>query len=309
MRITPLAFFEQGSVSLRIDIRPADAFKKGHLPWSVNFPCDPEAEAEVQPLKAYLHQVVVKDQIHLVDQNGLYTHLNALPPKVHVLEGGYKGYRNWMNHAFIADRKVLVLGGKTGSRKTEMLHRLELEGEQHLALEALAQHKGSVFGNLHQHQQPTHNLFQNKVLKYWKKCSPALPVWIEEEGKFIGRVGLPVSLYHRMQEAPMIELVIPFHERLNHIYMHYAHINDALFRQAIVKLAPRMGKFLSQKALEHHQNDQIKKSIALLLNYYDETYRHRRSEQRSGPHICIEGSHRYPKALLQKILQQKNKWL
>jgi tRNA 2-selenouridine synthase len=194
------------------------------------------------------------------------------------------------------------LGGKTGSQKTEIIHLLSAKGEQIIDLEGLAKHKGSAFGNLEGTAQPSHDLFQYELWKIWTDLDSSRPVWIEEEGKFIGKAGLPTSLYSRMQVAPMIELLIPFNERLNHIYSQYAACDHTAFAAAIRKLKPRMGRSNNDKAVHLLKTGRMKESIELLLNYYDEGYSRRRVSQRKGQHFTIEASTETPDNSVKSLL-------
>jgi tRNA 2-selenouridine synthase len=60
------------------------------------------------------------------------------------LVGGYKAYRNAVLSAFAEPRNLIILGGKTGSGKTDILKELARQGEQIIDLEGLAHHKGST---------------------------------------------------------------------------------------------------------------------------------------------------------------------
>ncbi|MDO8971432.1 MAG: tRNA 2-selenouridine(34) synthase MnmH, partial [Saprospiraceae bacterium] len=65
--------------------------------------------------------------------------------EVITLEGGYKTYRQYVLH--LLDNSALnlvVLGGRTGSGKTKILHALKRLGEQIIDLEAIEHHKGSA---------------------------------------------------------------------------------------------------------------------------------------------------------------------
>lgn len=80
--------------------------------------------------------------------------------KVSVLDGGYRSYRRWCRATIgeastPAPSPVVVLGGCTGSGKTEVLHALRRKGEQVLDLEGLANHRGSAFGAVGQPPQPS----------------------------------------------------------------------------------------------------------------------------------------------------------
>ncbi|RYD95740.1 MAG: tRNA 2-selenouridine(34) synthase MnmH, partial [Sphingobacteriales bacterium] len=62
--------------------------------------------------------------------------------EVHVLDGGYKAFRNWVLERFTRSYPIRVLGGYTGTGKTELLLQLRKEGETVIDLEGLACHKG-----------------------------------------------------------------------------------------------------------------------------------------------------------------------
>ena len=64
-----------------------------------------------------------------------------------ILEGGYKAYRTYCREELLdKDASFILVGGKTGSGKTVILHELIHLQEQVIDLEGLANHKGSVFG-------------------------------------------------------------------------------------------------------------------------------------------------------------------
>ncbi|MFM9625823.1 tRNA 2-selenouridine(34) synthase MnmH, partial [Streptomyces turgidiscabies] len=68
--------------------------------------------------------------------------------KVYSLVGGYKQYRKWVLEQFQKDYPITIIGGYTGSGKTELLSALAAKGAAIIDLEAIACHKGSAFGNL-----------------------------------------------------------------------------------------------------------------------------------------------------------------
>src|SRR3989339_1355584 len=80
-----------------------------------------------------------------------------------LLKDGYKAYRNHVLESFDLPYKILLLGGYTGSGKTEILSALKEAGEQVVDLEGLSNHKGSAFGALGQGIQPSSEQFENTL--------------------------------------------------------------------------------------------------------------------------------------------------
>lgn len=89
--------------------------------------------------------------------------------KVYILDGGYKAFRNWVLQQFETDHPLKIIGGYTGSGKTELLSELKKKGEAVIDLEALANHKGSAFGGIGKGAQPSTEMFENRLaLQLWK---------------------------------------------------------------------------------------------------------------------------------------------
>jgi len=68
--------------------------------------------------------------------------------KVYTLVGGYKSFRKWVLARFEKPYPFQVVGGYTGSGKTELLKELATKGHTIIDLEGIAHHKGSAFGAL-----------------------------------------------------------------------------------------------------------------------------------------------------------------
>ena len=62
--------------------------------------------------------------------------------KVYTLIGGYKKFRNRVLETFKLPFELKILGGYTGSGKTEVIKELERRGESVIDLEDIAKHKG-----------------------------------------------------------------------------------------------------------------------------------------------------------------------
>ena len=91
----------------------------------------------------------------------------------HQLAGGYKSYREQAMASYKIPMQLHVIGGFTGSGKSEILRALARKGEQVIDLEGLASHKGSVFGGLMMPPQPTTEQFQNDLFEELMKLDTA----------------------------------------------------------------------------------------------------------------------------------------
>jgi tRNA 2-selenouridine synthase len=85
--------------------------------------------------------------------------------KTHSLAGGYKAYRQLALDVFKKSYPFVVIGGYTGSGKSEILRALSKIGEQVIDLESLANHKGSAFGGLMMPRNRRQNSFKTIFLK------------------------------------------------------------------------------------------------------------------------------------------------
>lgn len=153
--------------------------------------------------------------------------LDTIGYRVHKLEGGWKGYRRWINEqleTLPAQFSYIVLSGPTGCGKTRLLHQLDALGAQVLDLEAIANHRGSVIGAVPGLEQPTQKYFDSLLVQKLSAFDPARPIWVEAESKKIGNVRLPDALLDTMHErsrllridAPMAERVLLWREDYRH---------------------------------------------------------------------------------------------
>ncbi|MEI2739338.1 MAG: tRNA 2-selenouridine(34) synthase MnmH [Chitinophagaceae bacterium] len=91
--------------------------------------------------------------------------------KVYTLIGGYKKFRNYVLDTFKLPFQLNILGGYTGSGKTELLKALREKGEKVIDLEGIANHKGSAFGNIGMPAQPGQEMFENILATELRKSN------------------------------------------------------------------------------------------------------------------------------------------
>jgi len=119
---------------------------------------------------------------------------------VYTLAGGYKGYRNWVLAQFELEYPFQILGGYTGSGKTEVLKSLMKNGHTVIDLEGIAHHKGSAFGAMGLPPQPSQEHFENKLASALYLSSEAgQTIWLEDESQRIGSVNIPTVLFKQMR--------------------------------------------------------------------------------------------------------------
>src|SRR5690606_38457631 len=118
--------------------------------------------------------------------------------RVTVLEGGYKAFRNWALNTLAVTYHLQILGGYTGSGKTEILKNLRYAGKQVIDLEALASHKGSALGGIGQPLQPSQEMFENLLAWSLSKMDTRRAIWVEDESQRIGDRNIPNEFMHQM---------------------------------------------------------------------------------------------------------------
>lgn len=190
----------------------------------------------------------------------------------YVLEGGYKAYRRYVLERFRTPLKMIVIGGKTGVGKSEILRMLIAEGEQVLDLEAIACHNGSAFGAIGQPGQPTQEQFENNLFEAFRRLTPDRPIWIENESITIGKLFIPRSLFDQMQKAPVICISRPFAERLERLVREYAITDNETLIAVFRGLMRRLGSEKCLQAIAAVQEGKYEEAAEIALHYYDKVY-------------------------------------
>jgi len=191
---------------------------------------------------------------------------------VNLLDKGYKDYRRWALAEFARPRQLRVLGGYTGSGKTAVLHELARRGEPVLDLEGLANHLGSSFGSLGQPPQPTQEQFENDLAAALAKLPTDRPIWVEDESRTIGALGIPTSFFEQMRAAPLVVLDVPSAARVQYLAADYGRHDAGGLAAAVLRLRKRLGGLVTKEALGAIADGDMPRMVEMVLAYYDKTY-------------------------------------
>lgn len=287
-----------------VDVRSPVEFDRGHIPGAINIPLFSDEERAIVG-KAYKqtskekaialgYQFVDPKLEHFVSRSlevapgkevivhcwrggmrssAFAAHLAGHGfNKVYLIENGYKAYRNHIRGFFEQPFLLRILGGFTGSGKTEILHCMAESGQQIVDLEGLANHRGSAFGGIDQPFQPTTEQFENNLHAAMQKLDPLKPVWIEDESNAIGRVNIPKPLFFQMSTQRVFFIHIPLRERAKHLVDTYAGLDKAALAVAIHKIGKRLGLDKEKLALQALDQQNYLLVAEIMLFYYDKYY-------------------------------------
>jgi tRNA 2-selenouridine synthase len=135
--------------------------------------------------------------------------------------GGYKAMRTFLLETVdqaIAQCDFVLLGGMTGTGKTEVLTQLR----NGLDLEGHANHRGSSFGK-RATGQPSNIDFENRLaVDVLKKRAAGIEQFVlEDESRMVGSCALPLPLFQGMQQFSMVWLEDSLQGRVERILRDY----------------------------------------------------------------------------------------
>ncbi len=288
-----------------IDVRSPAEFEHGHIPNAYNLPLfSNEERAQIGTLykqkgkkaaiQSGLEIVGTKlasfvKEAHLIAPDGkLLVHcwrggmrsgsmawlfeMSGL--NVKTLKGGYKSYRNTVLQAFSNPFKIAVLGGETGTGKTAILKEIEKLGGQIIDLEHIASHKGSAFGALGMHPQPSIEQFENDLFYTLQQIDPSKTIWIEDESKTIGRIFVPLPFWQQMSKSPLYRIRIPLEIRIQRLIREYGTFQTSQLKQAVIRIQKRLGGLDTQNCMKALDENDLQTVAAITLRYYDKAYNH-----------------------------------
>lgn len=165
--------------------------------------------------------------------------------------------------------KIYLVGGLTGSGKTELLNHLSTAGEQVINLEKLCSHDGSAFATLRFGPQPSSYSFNKQLNRIWRNFDESKPVFIENELQQIGRLNVPDWLYRRMSCSPIIWLNTVREIRVQRLCNIIRCSDPVAVCNCITKLSPHVGPRDIEYIIQVFSRGDIVQTVELLLDYYD----------------------------------------
>ena len=198
----------------------------------------------------------------------------ALELPVHLLAGGYKAYRRWVLELFERPWPLRLLGGRTGTGKTDLLLALAAHGVPVVDLEGLANHRGSSFGALGLPPQPSSEHYENLLAGALARLEGTGEIWLEAESSQVGRCRIPAGLWRQMKEAPVLEVLRPLEERVDRLVAVYGVQEPERVAEATRRIARRLGPQRTAAALEAIEQGDAAAACRQMLDYYDRCYDH-----------------------------------
>lgn len=194
------------------------------------------------------------------------------------LRGGYKRFRQYVYQqlqSFQLEARVIVLKGKSGTGKTDILRLLAQKGFPVLDLEGLACHRGSTFGTL-ENSPATQKDFDALLLRRLNSLSGCQWILVEGESKRIGNIYLPDFLFQAMRNAPVVVVEGSLPVRVQRILRDYTP-TSLQARLTMYRALYRLRHRLSRTSLIElkqclDREDYRRFAELILLRHYDNTY-------------------------------------
>ncbi len=301
---------EIGKNFLLVDVRSPGEFKSETIPGAINIPIFTDEE------RAIIGTTYVQDSIDKAKQLGVEAAANKLPEIYEKvvkldkeydnivffcarggfrsltlstlfraiginairLEGGYKGYRKYINDSLprlVEQVKFIVLYGNTGSGKTDILKYLKEMDKDILDLEACANHRGSLFGGVGLGHPNSQKMFESLVFESLNNRKSNI-VFTEGESKRIGRIVMPEYLFNAIKAGDNILIDTDLDLRVNNILKDYVNDIDDELLESLGHLKEHIGNSNVDRLIDFVRSHDYKSAIEdLMIKYYDPMYEYK----------------------------------
>lgn len=213
--------------------------------------------------------------------NSLVSLFKAIGIDAIKLDGGYKGYRKFINDNLsnlLKDIKFVVLYGNTGTGKTEILKQIKDKGYDMLDLEGCANHRGSLLGGVGLGTSNTQKMFESLVYESLRHRKSNI-VFTEGESKRIGRVVMPESLFIAIKSGVNIKIHTDMSSRIENIIQDYVNGTDNEIIKALNLLRKKLGDINIDRYIQLiNKQNYIPVVEELMIKYYDPLYEFNKKE-------------------------------
>jgi len=308
----------QQTNSVWVDVRSPVEFAAGHIPGAINVPLFSDNErAEVGTIYKNAGQSDAKkhglsivspklpamiDSIRTIlppdgmvivycwrggmRSQSIVRILDLMNIPAYQLVGGYKVHRRYILDGL--DRvnlsgPLIVVSGSTGVGKTLLLNLLATQGCPTIDLEHLANHRGSVFGQVGLGTPTTTPNFEANLFAELQTVHTAPFLLVECESKRIGKVYIPDKFFQTMQNGKRILIEASIEKRVDRLKIEYLDLSEQN-RQDIMSslqtLQNRLGKKKTAALQEALLANKVEEVITTLLtDYYDPLYGYNKSDK------------------------------
>lgn len=294
-----------------VDLRSPMEFKEATIPGAINLPLFTDEERKiigtvyvnesVDKAKKLGVEAVSKKLPHIYESitelekdkkklvffcarggmrsSSLCSLLNSLGTEAYKLSGGYKSYRKYINESLEEANEgitYIVLHGKTGVGKTELLNCLKKKGLDVLDLEEAANHRGSLLGSVGLGKGRSQKMFESLVYESLKNRKSDY-VFVEAESKRIGNVIIPDYIHRSMREGKHILVEADLDFRADLLVREYTGVEN--HKEDILSALEALSKYISEINISRYRemvlnNDYHEVAKELMVKYYDPMYGH-----------------------------------
>ena len=214
--------------------------------------------------------------------------LETVGYSVTTITRGYKAYRSMVLSDLESTWPFVVIGGYTGSGKTQVLHELRKRGKQVLDLEGLCNHRGSAFGALQMQPQPRSEHAMNLIHQALCAMDVTQPIYVEDESQHIGSVWLHEPFFRHLRQSPLTIINVPRSERAKHLADIYGSATNQELIGSFLKIRKPLGGDRLKEALDALATGDIVAAATIALDHYDRAYEFGMSKRMVAPTSVID---------------------
>ena len=314
MRINKVSYRDQiiHDYNLIIDVRTPSEFRDDHIPNSINYPVLSNKQRHeigisykensflakkngAELISFNISKIIKKikfdkkDKVLIYCWRGglrslsLYLVLKQIGYDVYLLDGGYKSFRKRVVEYLDKEApkfKFNQIMGITGVGKTLFLKELS-KTKQVIDFEGLANHKGSILGDIPNKAQPSQKFYETCIYQKLNEFNNKKDIWVEAESIKVGKLSIPSKVWKTMPLGKNIKLNATIEERTKYILKDYNYFtkNPELMKKALEVLKRIIPKDDFKNIEESLKNQNYYDLVSnLIIYHYDKAYKKTRAE-------------------------------